>query len=161
MKRHPVLAATIVFTCAAFSVGALALAAEDDNPIKKAMVFAHKAPRGEKKLNEKIVEGTAAEADVKKALDLYKAMADAKPPKGDAAAFKEKTNKLIAATEEVIAKKPEGVDHYKTAVDCKACHSEFRKMERGPGGPGGPGGFGPGGPGPGPGGPRPGASAPQ
>lgn len=111
-------------------------AAEDDNPIKQAMVFAHKAPRGEKKLNEKIADGTASEADIQKALELYKAMADTKPPKGEAAAFKERTVKLIAATEEVIAKKPDGVEHYKAAVDCKACHNEHRKIPAG--GPGGP-----------------------
>jgi hypothetical protein len=146
MKIHPFLTIT---TAAAFAVVATTFAAEDDNPIKQAMKFAHSAPRGEKKLNEKIIAGTAADADVVKALGMYKAMVDTKPPKGDPAAFKEKTNKLIAATEEVVAKKPDAVEHYKVAVDCKACHSEHRKMQP----PGGPGGFG--GPG-GPGGPRPG-----
>ena len=150
MKLRPFLATTA--TLAAFTV---AFAADDDNPIKKAMQFAHKAPKGEKKLNEKIADGTAAEADIQKALELYKAMADTKPPKGDPAAFKEKTNKLVAATEEVLAKKPDGVEHYKAAVDCKACHSDFRKMPPGGPGGGGPGGPGPGGPGAGPGGPPP------
>ena len=131
------IAATLVLVSIAF-------AADSDNATKQAMNFAHKAPRGEKKLNEKIVEGTAAEADIKKALELYKLMADTKPPKGDAVAFKEKTNKLITATEEVLAKNPDGIAHYKSAVDCKACHSDFRKMGPGPGGPGGPGGRPPG-----------------
>jgi len=133
MKLRPFLAVTAALVTVAF-------AADDDNPIKQAMVFAHKAPKGEKKLNEKIVEGTAAEADINKALELYKAMADTKPPKGEAAAFKERAAKLITATEEVLAKNPDGVQHYKSAVDCKACHSEFRKMPQG--GPGGPGGVG-------------------
>ena len=103
------------------------------------MKFAHSAPKGEKKLNEKIMEGTASQADIEKALAMYKAMADTKPPKGDPDAFKVKTNKLIAATEEVVAKKPDATEHYKMAVDCKACHSEHRKMGPPPGGPGGPG----------------------
>ena len=150
MKLRPFLTTTAT---AAFVVAATTFAAEDDNPIKQAMKFAHSAPKGEKKLNEKIVAGTAADADVEKALALYKAMADTKPPKGDPAAFKEKTNKLIAATEEVIAKKPDAAEHYKAAVDCKACHSEHKKMQP-PGGPGGPGGR-PGGPGAGPGAPPP------
>ena len=34
--------------------------------------------------------------------------------------------KLIAATEEVVEKKPDGVAHYKEAVNCKACHSEHK-----------------------------------
>jgi hypothetical protein len=103
--------------------------AEEDNAIEAAMKFAHKAPKGEKKLSDKIIDGTADEADVKKALDLYKAMADVKPPKGDQADFKERTEKLIAATEEVIAKKPDAAAHYKEAVNCKACHSEHKEMK--------------------------------
>lgn len=104
----------------------LAFAAEESNPIKDAMDFAHKAPKGEKKLSDKIIDGTAPEADVKKTLDLYKAMVDTKPPKGEQAAFKEKVEKLIAATEEVVEKKPDAGAHYKEAVNCKECHSQFR-----------------------------------
>jgi hypothetical protein len=141
MTIRTFLAATV----ASLTTMPIALTAEDTNPIKEAMKFAHKAPRGEKKLNEKIAEGTAAEADIKKALELYRAMADTKPPKGDQAAFKEKTRKLVIATEEVLARNPSGLEHYKTAVDCKACHSDFRVMPKG----------GPGGPGPGAGGPPP------
>lgn len=103
--------------------------AEEDNAIKQAMKFAHKAPKGEKKLNEKIVEGTAEEGDIKKALDLYKAMAEVKPPKGDPAEFKARTLKLITATEELVAKKPDAAAHYKVAVNCKGCHSEHREQQ--------------------------------
>jgi cytochrome c556 len=134
MNLRPYFAAavTIVVTCAV--VPLVFAAQEDNNPIKEAMNFAHKAPKGEKKLNEKIADGTAAEADIKKALELYKAMADTKPPKGDPAAFKERTDKLVTATQEVLAKNPSGVAHYKTAVDCKACHTDFRVMRKeGPG----------------------------
>jgi len=95
--------------------------------IKDAMKFAHKAPKGQKKLSEKIADGTADPEDVKKALELYKKMADAKPPKGDEAAFKAKVAKLVAATEELVSNKAEGVAHYKEAVNCKACHSDFKK----------------------------------
>lgn len=120
MKLYRVILPVIVVlaTSAAF--------AEEDNAIKLAMKFAHKAPKGEKKLSEKIVEGTAAEADVKKTLDLYKAMLDVKPPEGDQAAFKDKTAKLITATEEVLAKKPDAGAHYKEAANCKACHSDHK-----------------------------------
>lgn len=152
MKPQPLIVCTAILATVAF-----ALAAEDDNPIKQAMKFAHDAPKGTPKLSEKIIDGTAPEADIKKALQLYQAMADTKPPKGDPAAFKAKVAKLIAATEEVIAKNPAGLADYKAAVNCKECHQEFRKMPQR--GPGGPGGFG-GGPGPGPGGPPPGAPPP-
>lgn len=120
MKKTLTFAALV-----AFSVSPLLMAAEDD-VIKEAMKFAHKAPKGEKKLSEKIADGSASPDDVKKALDLYKKMADANPPKGDSAAFKVKVSKLVAATEELVENKPEGVAHYKEAVNCKACHSEFK-----------------------------------
>src|SRR4051812_24090178 len=113
---------------------ALALAlpalAEEDNAIKKAMKYAHKAPQGEKKLNEKIADGTATDEEVKKALELYRAMADTKPPRGDEAAFKDRVAKVVAATEELAAKKPEGVAHYKEAINCKACHSEHKPPQK-------------------------------
>jgi cytochrome c556 len=53
-------------------------------------------------------------------------MADTKPPKGDQAAFKERVEKLVAATQEVVDKKPDAAAHYKDAVNCKACHTDFK-----------------------------------
>ena len=122
MKTPLLTAATLAALATSF-----ALAVEETNPIKDAMKFAHKAPKGEQKLSDKIIDGTAVEGDVKKTLDLYKAMIDTKPPKGDPAAFKSKVQKLIAATEEVVEKKPDAASHYKEAVNCKACHSDFRQ----------------------------------
>ena len=114
-------------TALAVTIIAASLAwAEETNAIKDAMKYAHKAPQGEKKINEKIVDGTATDAEITKTLALYKAIGDTKPPKGDPAAFKDKMAKLIAATEEVAAKKPDGPAHYKEAVNCKACHSEHK-----------------------------------
>jgi hypothetical protein len=120
MKRHfSVIAVTIL-------AASLAFAEDETNPIKESMRYAHKAPKGEKKLNEKIVEGTATDDEIKKSLELYKAIGDTKPPKGDAAEFKAKLVKLITATEEVIAKKPDATTHYKEAVNCKACHGDHK-----------------------------------
>ncbi len=116
----------ITTIAATLSLGLSVAFAADDNPIKDAMKYAHKAPKGEKKLSEKIVEGTASDDDVKKTLELYKAMADTKPPKGDAAAFREKVAKLITATEAVVAKKPNASAGYKEAANCKACHGDHK-----------------------------------
>ena len=114
----------------ALIVAASLVFAADDNPVKKAMQYAHKAPKGEQKIGEKIVEGTATEAEVKATLEAYKAMLDCKPARGEQAAFKEKVAKLIGATEEVLAKKEGAAAHYKTAVDCKACHSEHKPQAK-------------------------------
>jgi hypothetical protein len=98
-------------------------------PIADAMKFAHKAPKGEKKVSDKIIDGTVSDEDLKKTLELYKAMANTEPPKGDPAAFKEKVAKLISATEDVVAKKDGAQLKYKEAADCKACHTDFRVPE--------------------------------
>jgi hypothetical protein len=119
---HPTRTALLIFALTA----SLLQGADDDGPIKKAMQKVHKAPKTEKKLSDKIIEGTATEEEKQVALALYKRMADAKAPKGDDAAFKAKVAKLIAATEEVIANKPDAVAHYKQASNCKACHSEHK-----------------------------------
>ena len=116
----------LAITALAVIATSIALAADETNPIKDAMKFAHKAPQGEKKLSDKIIDGTAPEADVKKTLDLYKAMVDTKPPKGEQADYKAKVEKLIVATQEVVDKKPDALLHYKDAVNCKACHSEHK-----------------------------------
>ena len=110
----------------AFIVAASLVFADEENPIKKAMQYAHKAPQGEKKIGDKIGEGTATEAEVKATLDAYKAMENCKPARGEQAAFKEKVAKLIGATEEVLAKKDGAAANYKAAVNCKACHSEHK-----------------------------------
>jgi hypothetical protein len=127
MKRQHQIALSLGLT-AILSLSAIALDAKYQ-PIADAMKFAHKAPKGEKKVSDKIIDGTVSEEDLKKTLDLYKAMADTPPPKGDAAAFKEKVAKLISATEDVLAKKDGAAAAYKEAVDCKACHKEFRVPE--------------------------------
>lgn len=117
---------TSLLAVTVLSLASLAFAAGDDNPIKKAMQFAHKAPQGQKKVSEKIVEGTATDDEVQKTLAAYKAIGDTKPPKGDPAAFKEKVAKVVAALDNVAAKKPGATDEFKSAVNCKACHSDHK-----------------------------------
>ena len=124
MKRLPSLVPALIFTAA------LALAAfagdEEFKPIEDAMKFAHKAPKGTPKVSDKIIDGTVNEEELKKTLAFYQAMADTKPPKGDAAAFKEKVAKLIGATENVVAKKEGAGAAYKDAANCKACHKDHK-----------------------------------
>lgn len=121
---------TLSFAVCVLATSTFVFAEGDDNPIKKAMQIAHKAPKGEKKISEKIVAGTATDDEVKATLDAYKAIGDTKPPKGDATAFKDKMVKLIAATEEVAAHKPGAPETYKEASNCKACHSEHKEDKK-------------------------------
>ena len=120
MKLLPVLALTAALALKAFA------ADEEFKPIEDAMKFAHKAPKGTPKVSDKIIDGTVSDDDLKKTVELYKAMADTKPPKGEAVAFKEKVAKLITATENVVAKKDGAGAAYKQAANCKACHSDHK-----------------------------------
>ena len=120
MKFLPVLTVAAALALKSFAADA------EFKPIEDAMKFAHKAPKGTPKVSDKIIDGTVSDEDLKKTLELYKAMADTKPPKGEAAAFKEKVVKLIAATENVVAKKDGAGAGYKEAVNCKACHSDHK-----------------------------------
>ena len=122
-KNLTVLALTVTLALSAYALDA------KYQPIADAMKYAHKAPKGEKKVSDRIIEGTASEEEIKKTLELYKAMANTEPPKGDPAAFKEKVAKLIGATEDVLAKKEGATAHYKEAVDCKACHKDFKQAD--------------------------------
>ncbi len=124
MKSLPFILPALAFT-AAIALGAFAADAEF-KPIEDAMKFAHKAPKGTPKVSDKIIDGSVSDEDLKKTLELYKAMADTKPPKGEAVAFKEKVAKLIGATENVVAKKEGAGAAYKEAVNCKACHSDHK-----------------------------------
>ena len=124
MKFLPSCIAVAAFT-AAITVNAFAVG-DEFKPIEDAMKFAHKAPKGTPKVSDKILDGSVSDEDLKKTLELYKAMADTKPPKGEAAAFKEKVAKLIGATESVVAKKEGAGAAYKEAVNCKACHSDHK-----------------------------------
>ncbi len=124
MNRHFL---TLPIFALAASVTLSALAADKEfEPIENAMKFAHKAPKGEKKVSDRIIDGSASDEEVQKTLALYKAMADTKPPKGDAAAFKDRVAKLINVTENVAAKKDGATAAYKEAINCKACHSEYK-----------------------------------
>lgn len=97
-----------------------------EEAIEASMKYTHKAPQGQKKVSDKILDGTASEEELTKTLELYKVAVNAKPPKGEQAAYHEKFVKLIAATEDVVAKKEGATAAYKAAVNCKACHSEHK-----------------------------------
>jgi len=128
--NYKTLALTLLSATATASVWTAFADDEKPSPIADAMKYAHKAPKGEKKVSDKIIDGTATDEELKKTLELYKAMANTEPPKGDPAAFKLKVAKLIGATEDVVAKKDGAPAAYKEAVDCKSCHTDFRPKKQ-------------------------------
>jgi hypothetical protein len=78
---------------------------------------------GKESLNARIMKGQGTEADFKKMAHLTKELALNTPPKGDLTSWTEKTQALQAAAESLVAGKAGALDSFKTAVNCKACHS--------------------------------------
>lgn len=79
--------------------------------------------KGKESLSARIVKGQGNDADFKKMAMLTRELALNKPDKGDLASWTEKTQALRAAAESLVAGKPGAVDGFKSAVNCKACHS--------------------------------------
>ncbi len=61
--------------------------------------------------------------ELAKLVAAYKQLSKTKASKGDAASWKEKTSKLLAAAESLQKGAPGAAEAYKEAVNCKACHS--------------------------------------
>jgi len=113
--------------------GAVALTASvraaddhDHEVIEKVMKDLHKAPKGVDPVCKKAADGTATKEELKKLLEGYQAMAKVKPPKGEAASWKEKNGALIAAVKGLQKGAPDAAAKFKEAVNCKSCHSAHK-----------------------------------
>jgi len=129
MKNQPVIRLTAMLA-ALLAVGAVAWqvnAAETrKDAIKEVMKTLHKAPKGEDPVCKKAMDGKATPEELKKLVEGYRQMALAKPPKGDLAAWKEKTAKLLTASVALQKGVADASAKYKEAVNCKACHDAHK-----------------------------------
>ena len=98
-------------------------AAGGSDVIKTAMKQYHKPDDA---LCKKVAGGTASDAELGTMLKVYQDMCAATPPKGDKAAWVTKCQALIGAVKKIQAKDANGVAAYKTAVNCKACHTDHK-----------------------------------
>lgn len=112
----------------AFGLCVTGLTAADakSNPIKDAMAKYHKAPKGTDPACKKAGAGQASKEELAGMVAAYKAMCAAKPPQGDQAKWVKLCIELINATTALEKGDAGAADKYKAAVNCKACHEEFR-----------------------------------
>ena len=71
--------------------------------------------------------GEAEVDDLQRMLKKYQALVELSPPQGPLESWKEKTTKLVEATQGLIAGEEGAIESYRLAVDCKACHSVHRE----------------------------------
>lgn len=116
----------------AFSVCVTGLVAADgkSNPIKDAMKKYNSAPKGTDPVCKKASSGTATKEEIKGMLEAYTAMAACKPPQGDEAKWKRLCAALVEATAALDKGEAGAADKYKAAVNCKACHEEFKPAKK-------------------------------
>ena len=99
---------------------------KDEEIIKDVMKKYHKAPQGQDHVAKKAAMGKASPEEIKQLVDAYTKMAKAKPSKGDNASWNEKSGKLLAATKALEKGDANGVNMFKEASNCKACHSAHK-----------------------------------
>jgi hypothetical protein len=83
---------------------------------------------GAKSLRAKVTSGKGTAEEAKTLLSLYEDLSKNKPPKGDAAAWKTKTDKILAEAKKV-ADKPDDAAATKAlaaATVCAACHKDHK-----------------------------------
>ncbi len=102
------------------------IAADAPGPIKDAMQKYNKAPKGTDPVCKKAGAGQASKEEIKGMLAAYTAMAAAKPPQGDKAKWKKLCAALVDATAALDKGEAGAADKFKAAVNCKACHEEFK-----------------------------------
>ncbi len=119
-------AATVLGVAFGLCVTGLLAADAKSNPIKEAMAKYNKAPKGTDPVCKKASDGQASKEEIKGMLAAYTAMAGAKPAQGDEANWKKLTAALVDATAALDKGEAGAADKFKAAVNCKACHSEFK-----------------------------------
>ncbi len=77
-------------------------------------------------LCKKVSGGTATEAELAQMLKICQDICAATPPKGDPAAWTSKCQALINAVKKIQAKDAMGVEAFKKAANCKACHTDHK-----------------------------------
>lgn len=89
--------------------------------IGEVMEQAHKS-----KLMDKVIEGKASDAEKRKLLDLYLALWDNKPPRGEMESWKAMSGEAIVAAAKVVLDEKGAIDRLETATDCRACHNAHK-----------------------------------
>ena len=101
-------------------------AADGDEVIKDVMKKYHKAPKGTDNIAVKAQKGAASADEIQGLIAGYKSIIAAKPPQGDAAAWKKKTTEVYNASLGLEKGGADAQAKFKEAVNCKSCHDEFR-----------------------------------
>ncbi len=114
------------------AIGAFAFAQDEDGAEKKEPKHTVKqvmgkamAPKGDK-LNKKVLDGKATDAEKLELLDLFISLSENSAPKGDEASWQKFTNAAVMAAAKVAVGREGATDELKAATNCKKCHDAHK-----------------------------------
>jgi len=107
---------SVFVALAAFTSFASAKKGEQHEIFEEIMKKGFKSTEEKPALLKKVVDGTATAEEKTKLAQYIKKLVTLKPPEGDAASWKKKTQALVSAMEKNDLKA------LKNAANCKACH---------------------------------------
>jgi len=125
MKRACVLGCVT-----ALGIGAALVHGEDSKAkpsIKEIMKTTHK---GDDSIVKQIAAGKGTSTQLSEILTDYKLLAELEPPRGSKQDWKERTGKVISATEALQSGDKSAVATFKTATTCKNCHELHKPAKK-------------------------------
>ncbi len=104
--------------------------AADELTIQQIEQRAHLPGRaaGKKPLYKEVLAGTATKEQKQELLDLYLALAKAKPAKGSQEAWQKATATLVTAAQEIVRGEVKDGSNLQAALNCKGCHAAHRPV---------------------------------
>lgn len=91
--------------------------------IKEVMLKAHKPPAN---LLRKVAQGNANDKEKAELLELYKALAENKPSRGEQESWDERTELLVAAAQAAVDGEADAGKQLTKAGNCAECHGAHK-----------------------------------
>lgn len=130
MKSHEFCHKTIAVAllgAAALAPLALAEVKKPKYTTKDVMKAIHK---GDDNIGKRISKNTASKEDIEKLVEYYASLPLNDPPRGEKASWETKTAALVKASQELKGGKPNALEHFKEAVNCKSCHEAHKPQDK-------------------------------
>lgn len=86
--------------------------------------------KGDDNIGKRAAKGQASPEDLAKMVEYYESLPLNDPPRGDKSSWEHKTAALLAAAKDLKAGKPNALQAYKEAANCKACHTEHKPQDK-------------------------------
>ncbi|MBM4092161.1 MAG: hypothetical protein FJ276_22435 [Planctomycetes bacterium] len=124
IMRRAATIVSVIGLCVGLAGFALANG-EDGGKAKYTIKEVMKEAHGSKLLN-KVIGGEASSEEKMKLLDIYVALLENKPAKGEEAGWQAKANAVVAATAKAVVGRGGAEVALKEATNCAACHKEHK-----------------------------------